>query len=356
MSAYILSVIGLISGIILLFKLKKVSPSKVSHHVKVSIIIPARNEANRLPFLLESINHTSHEVIVVDDESEDDTATIARSFGVKVIHPDPRPKSIKGKPWALLSGVKKATHDNVLLLDADTIIKPNGLEKIINLYMQTETPLSVQPYHHMKQSYERLSVIFNLVVVMASNTYQLFNKKRNITAFFGPVQMMKKETFIHYASKKEINTKVLEDIELGKAILNDQIPIRSVIGKDMVSFRMYPEGIYAVLKGFSKNFATGAIAINFWIAFWISMWLSGLYATINVFIRTFIFETYVLGFTLYFLQGLFIYFTSKTIGNFKKTIILLYPIHAFFFLLTFMYSIYTIYIVKQNTWKGRHVS
>lgn len=355
MSAYILSFIGFLSGIILLFKLRPSHSKTSTHHQKISIIIPARNESLRLPFLLESLQKCPHEVIVVDDESEDDTASIATSYGAKVIQPETRPQGVKGKPWALLCGVKHAQHDIVLLLDADTIIQPGGLDKILSIYLETETPLSIQPYHHMKKSYERLSVLFNLVVVMASNTFQLFNKKQKISAFFGPTQMMKKQEFIHYASKKDVNTKVLDDIELGKSILNDHIQIRSMIGQGIVSFRMYPEGILAVLKGFGKNFATGAIAINVWVTIWISLWLSGIYATINAMIQGIIYGEFIYAIILYVLHGLFLYMTSRQIGNFKISLVLLFPIHALFFLFTFIYSFFTIYILKTNQWKGRQV-
>ncbi len=355
MSALIVTLLGLLSGVMLLFHLKKYPTTKQKHDLKISIVIPARNEALRLPFLLESLKSTPHEVIVVDDESEDDTKQVALKYGVKVIHPKPRPEGIKGKPWALLNGVQEAKESVVLLLDADTTILQKGIERLISIYLENESPLSIQPYHHMKKNYERLSVIFNLVVVMASNTYQIFNKKKRITAFFGPAQMMRKDEFLKYASKKDVNTKVLEDIQLGKAILKDNIPIRSIIGYGLIKFRMYPEGIQAVLKGFGKNFATGAIAINPLITILISLWLSGIYASMNYFIQGLMSGDILLPMLLFLSQGLFLYQSSKRIGNFNASLIILFPLHAIFFLMTFVYSFFAIYVFKNNQWKGRRV-
>lgn len=53
----------------------------------ISIIIPARNERSNLPKLLKSINanNTRTEVIVVDDDSTDDTRGIAEACGAKAI-------------------------------------------------------------------------------------------------------------------------------------------------------------------------------------------------------------------------------------------------------------------------------
>ena len=50
----------------------------------VSVIVPVRNEAHNLPRCLESLRGVG-EVYVVDSQSSDETAEIARSFGAKVI-------------------------------------------------------------------------------------------------------------------------------------------------------------------------------------------------------------------------------------------------------------------------------
>lgn len=84
------------------------------HH---SIIIPARNEADSLPDLLSSLvkAHPAAEIIVVDDGSQDNTAGIAESLGVRVIrHPYG-----KGNGAAVKSGARAATGEWLIFLDAD---------------------------------------------------------------------------------------------------------------------------------------------------------------------------------------------------------------------------------------------
>ncbi len=88
----------------------------------ISVVIPARDEANRIGPLLESIVGAPcvDEVIVVDDQSSDATAVIARRAGATVIEGVALPDGWAGKAWALQQGIEAARSDWVVTLDADT--------------------------------------------------------------------------------------------------------------------------------------------------------------------------------------------------------------------------------------------
>ncbi len=89
--------------------------------VRISVIIPARNEAGRLAQCLAPLRNAPGvcEIIVVDDESSDDTALIARDHGATVVAGKPLPEGWVGKIWALQQGITTATGDVVVTLDAD---------------------------------------------------------------------------------------------------------------------------------------------------------------------------------------------------------------------------------------------
>lgn len=84
-----------------------------------SCIIPAYNEARRIGAVLDAV--TGHpllcEIIVVDDQSSDDTAGAAQRDGVKVI----RLARNRGKSRAVAEGIAAAAGSHLLLLDADLI-------------------------------------------------------------------------------------------------------------------------------------------------------------------------------------------------------------------------------------------
>ena len=338
---YYLTFLFIIIGFYLLFSLKprrNINPINLKEH-HVSVIIPARNESLRIQPLLDSLKQYKDdvEIIIVDDHSEDDTGSLASSYGYHVVVPKDRPKGWKGKPWALDQGVSHAKGDMIVFLDADTVLLNQGLEKIISIFLDTKTPLSIQPYHQMKTSVERLSVFFNVLVVMAANTYTLFKNKLTPRAFFGPTQVMLKQDYLDFATDPSVTSQVLEDIYLGKSFLKNGKRIRSIIGKNIVSFRMYPEGFNDMLLGFGKNFANGAIAIGSFQAILLSLWISAPYASINIFLPSLLTQgDLFIPATIYLLFGLQLYLFSRQIGNFKVAIIFLYPLHAIFFLYVFI--------------------
>jgi cellulose synthase/poly-beta-1,6-N-acetylglucosamine synthase-like glycosyltransferase/peptidoglycan/xylan/chitin deacetylase (PgdA/CDA1 family) len=99
----------------------------------VSVVIPAYNEAAGIAATVRSMA-TSHyrgaiEIVVVDDGSTDDTASIARGLGLPHVRVIRQPNS--GKPGALTRGIAEARSDILVLVDGDTIFQPDTLGRLI---------------------------------------------------------------------------------------------------------------------------------------------------------------------------------------------------------------------------------
>jgi hopene-associated glycosyltransferase HpnB len=97
-----------------------------------TILIPARNEAQVIGETLRALGVAAPgaPVIVVDDQSTDDTASIARDSGLPnltLIIGTPPPAGWTGKLWALQQGLEHVTTARVLLLDADIRLAPGML-------------------------------------------------------------------------------------------------------------------------------------------------------------------------------------------------------------------------------------
>jgi hopene-associated glycosyltransferase HpnB len=109
----------------------------------VSIIIPARDEAEMIPFTLPSalsFYYPYTEVILVDDCSRDRTIELAtnaaKSQGresLKVVRGTMLPARWSGKLWALEQGVEASTGEWLLFLDADIFANPNLLRDLMRL-------------------------------------------------------------------------------------------------------------------------------------------------------------------------------------------------------------------------------
>ena len=96
----------------------------------VSVIVCARDEdenlARNLPGLLVQDYSTSHEVIVVNDNSTDDTKYVLQELKktfktLHVVELSQEAKHINGKKYPLSIGIKEAKHEVVLLTDADCV-------------------------------------------------------------------------------------------------------------------------------------------------------------------------------------------------------------------------------------------
>ena len=111
---------------------------------RISVVIPAYNEENRLPGVLKRIPEFVDEVIVVDDGSSDGTYDVAKAFSEK----DPRVKAVKlekncGKGCAMREGVRQSTGDVVVFMDADGQHKPEDIIKLIEPIVRGEADLVI---------------------------------------------------------------------------------------------------------------------------------------------------------------------------------------------------------------------
>jgi dolichol-phosphate mannosyltransferase len=104
---------------------------------RISIVVPAHNEAESLPVLRQSLaealrGHDDHEIIIVDDGSRDDTLALLRKFAEN----DPRLRYISlsrnfGHQCALKAGLDAATGDCVITMDADLQHPPRYIADMI---------------------------------------------------------------------------------------------------------------------------------------------------------------------------------------------------------------------------------
>lgn len=102
--------------------------------VKISIIIPAYNSGKYIEKSIKSILHQTYrnlELIVIDDGSTDNTLEKIKSFHTDerllVIH-----QNNSGANIARSSGIKKATGDYCIFVDADDWIEQDGIERLVN--------------------------------------------------------------------------------------------------------------------------------------------------------------------------------------------------------------------------------
>jgi 4,4'-diaponeurosporenoate glycosyltransferase len=232
---------------------------------RVSIVIPARDEEDTLPALLGSLKRLTtraHEVVVVDDESRDATAAVARSAGARVLSAGAPPPGWTGKAWACHAGARATTGDLLLFLDADTVLGPDSLGGLLALWARTGGLVSVQPFHEVVRPYEQLSAYFNAVALLASGAFAAPPARRPARRpmAFGPCLLTSRADYRRAGGHHAVRGEILDDVGLAGAYRRAGLPVHCAAGGDSIRMRSYPGGIRQLARGWSKNVASGASA------------------------------------------------------------------------------------------------
>jgi len=100
---------------------------------RVSVVIPAKNEARNLPYVFALIPRTVHEVILVDGHSVDDTVAVARELwpDVRIVE-----QNRTGKGNALACGFAAATGDIIAMVDADGSADPGEIPAFVRALLK----------------------------------------------------------------------------------------------------------------------------------------------------------------------------------------------------------------------------
>ncbi|MEQ8236162.1 MAG: glycosyltransferase [Syntrophomonadaceae bacterium] len=330
----------------------------------VSVIIPARNEALRLPVLLESLYQQEFqpdELIIVDDQSSDNTAQIEKEAGARVISAAELGDEWIGKSKACWSGARLSAGEWLLFLDADTrLVDPFSLRRLLITFenLGGKGGLSVQPYHTVVRFYESLSAVFNIIVMAGMNVFTPWGTQIPSAGLFGPCILCRRDDYFRVGGHEAIRGDVMEDLSLGQAFRKNDLPVHCLGGRGLISFRMYPDGLVQLIEGWSKNFGTAASSTHPLIFAMIIAWISGGFATLALLlygIRDSSMLWITAGILAYVVYALQLFWLAQKVGNFHPLLLTVFPVLFVFFTLMFLKSFYQTKVLHTVSWRGRQV-
>lgn len=339
----------------------------------VSIVIPARNEAATLPFLLASLQHLTHppgEVVVVDDASDDGTAEVARGARAVVIAGSSPPPGWTGKAWACHQGAAGARGSLLLFLDADTTLEPDALERLLLLHRRHGGLVSVQPHHDAVRGYEQLSAYFNLMSLIASGAFSRHRLRRPMA--FGPVLLTSRADYVAAGGHAAVRAEILDDVQLAAAYSRQGLSVHCYLGGEAIRMRMYAGGPAQMAEGWSKNIASGASAADPWCSLSAGLWLASHWAvTVSIFLSLGFFATQhalpeegqvplLVGHPLVWViawlaVSLQMRALLRRVGSFRWWVWAAFPLPLLAFTVLFVRSSVLTSVRREVTWRGRTI-
>lgn len=242
--------------------------------LKLSVIVPARNEEASLPACLASLVEQSEvgfalgmewEIIVVNDDSTDRTREIAAGVaaghpGITVLDAPPLDLSSRGgftgKNAACWAAAQIARGHHLLFTDADTVHERRDLSHaLFEAEKHKAVLLSYSPRQIVNGFWQH--AVMPLVFSELASVYppkEVNDPQRRLAAANGQFLMVERDAYFSVGGHRAVGTKVLEDVALAHNIKRGPRVIRFRYAPEALSTRMY-RTTAEMVEGWTKNLA-----------------------------------------------------------------------------------------------------
>lgn len=257
------TVVGIVYGTVAVCALANalfMKRPRISGTANIEFAVPARNEADRLPPLLQPLRDQDVLVTVFDDESSDATAAVARAHGAKVIAPDqPLPAGWRGKTRACHALSEATTRDWVVFLDADTRPSPDFVSKFSGTLATLEPDIvAVTGFPRMLpgRGFEPAYLFWVPWILLATNPFWLVSATKIGHNFFlnGQVIAWRRHVLDQLHPYELVKNEVLEDVRLGRVLASRRLRVEVLNLNEILSVQMY-ETMAESFQGMAKNSA-----------------------------------------------------------------------------------------------------
>lgn len=344
--------LGLPAGFLLLWRIPLCRVHDNNNELRISLIVPARNEERNIAILLRSLRHSISQpaqTIVVDDASTDATAAVARSYGAAVLSSPRLPSNWTGKTWACHLGAGGASETTLFFIDADTFFVAEGFNRTVSFYSglcEKPVALSVLPYHSLEKAYEELSLFFNLLMAMGAGGFGVVGGTR----LFGQSLVLSRDLYQKSGGHEAVAGHILENLALADEIKSVGGACVCVGGKNALHMRMFPRGFRQLCEGWTKAFVDGAAASDLAVVLISIYWLTAMSTTALLIGAQGLHSVVAFMYLGYAMQLLLF---ARQVGNYSVITCLCYPVPLLFYFVIFGRSLFRRVFKRQVTWRGR---
>lgn len=240
---------------------------------KVSVVVPARDEAERIEEALRSLarlDYPDFEVIAVDDRSSDGTGAIMDRVAneearVETVHIRALPEGWLGKCHAMHTGAQRATGEILLFTDGDVVFAPDALRLAVRyLIARRLDHLALMPGMIPGGYWEdAFKTYFAMIFLWGLSAWAVDSASKDIYIGIGAFNLVRRAAYEGIGGHEAIRLEVADDLMLGKRI--KQAGYRQGVLFAIFHLRLrWLEGVQGIVRGLEKN---GFAAIGYSLPF-----------------------------------------------------------------------------------------
>jgi len=272
------------------------NPVSPAGNPRVSIIVPARNEAETIEQALKTLlvlDYDNYEVIAVNDRSTDSTGEILERIAadqlqgqnrsqnlnqnqkqnqnphpvspqngetrvgqpLRVIHHTELPAGWLGKTHAMWTAANLATGDWLLFTDADVLFKSDSLRRALAYAESVPADHVVLfPQMIMKRPGEYMMIaFFQTMFMFGHRPWKVADPSTDDHMGVGAFNLVRRRVYEAVGTYAALRMEVLDDMKLGKVVKQAGFAQRNVFGGDLISIR-WAKGAMGVVNNLTKNF------------------------------------------------------------------------------------------------------
>ena len=228
----------------------------------VSVCVPARNEERDIEACLTSLlnqDYPHFEVIVVDDNSTDNTPDIIESLKERypnliAIQSAALPSDWYGKPFALHQAEQKARGELLLFTDADPVFQSFALKTAVHLMQKHQLDMvSLLPGSEFGSFWERAIQPVIFAFIAALTRFKQVNDPESPAAMgVGAFILLRREVYDGVGGHETLKQTILEDIGLARLVKRAGATMMIADAKKIYSIRMY-HSFREIWVGWRKN-------------------------------------------------------------------------------------------------------
>ena len=232
----------------------------------LTVVVPARDESANIGPCVRSLLTQQYpterlRIVVVDDDSRDDTATIvaamvASDSRIKLLSAPPLPPGWKGKAHACWYAVQEVPADTEWLcfLDADVRAHPLALASAVQLAQAGALDLlSLAPRHELGSLAERLIIPCGLYILGFSMDQARIQAPESEEALCtGQFMLVRRHAYEQVGGYARVRESICEDLDFARLLKRGGLKVRLEDGSAVLVTRMYT-GWSTLWPGFAKN-------------------------------------------------------------------------------------------------------